>query len=437
MDKKSLLLAVMFLCTTFGWGIEPLKIDEIQWYTPDLYKKPPKSGVAYGWNAIDTKWLYMKALAMIAFDYNHFHQDQKNIETVGELESYNRWDIRGARAGVAGSIHFSRPWSYLISGTLNHWSKTFDERNQGKYDILDCMVSIPLWGEYGRIQLGKMKEPVSMERVMGMVFEQTMERPMHLDALLPSRNIGIALLDTLYDGRLRWRIGIFNDWIERDDSSFFENNIVYAGRLTGLPYEDVGKKQLVHIGGSFRYEDVKRGSVRYDVGPENWFVDSWLDTGEIPADATQTANLEITYLNGPLWLASEYTATRVDSPKMDDPFFSGWHVTFNYFLTGEYRGYNYQRGTVRRIIPQENFFGGGWGALELSLRYSTLDLDSKEVHGGKMQITSAGFIWHPMRETQFHIQFSHAELDSFNPANSRSTGGNANIIQLRWLIIVD
>jgi phosphate-selective porin OprO/OprP len=175
------------------------------------------------------------------------------------------------------------------------------------------------------------------------------------------------------------------------------------------------------------------------VGPEQSFVPPWLDTGSFAADASQTLNLEFTWMDGPLWLASEYTTTRVDAPASGDPRFSGYHVALNYFITGEHRGYNHRTGTVRRITPMLDFSDGGWGALELSARYSTLDLDSGTIEGGEMSIVSFGFVWHPRYDLQFHAQWSRAHLDT---PPRQETGeppmqSDTDILQFRVVYILD
>ena len=417
----------------------PIDIDDIEWYTPPQFLKnvPEKPPFPYGWNAIDTEWIYMRAIAMVALDYNSFHQDAESLRHVGNLDEYRRWDVRGARAGVMGTLNFSRPVSYLFTGTINTWTKTYDSSKQDAYDILDATVGIPVWGDDNRLRIGKMKEPIAMERLIGLVFEQTMERPMHEDALLRSRNIGIMFEDMLESRRGTWQIGYFNDWLDTSNG-FMDNDMVYVGRATWLPVDDLkGSRGLVHLGMGLRYMDVRTGSVRYAVGPEDYFLPKWLDTGEIPASDTLTANLEFTWLKGPFWFASEYTGTKVNSEGRD-LWFDGWHASVNWFVTGDERGYDYHKGIVKRILPRKSLLDKGFGALELSARYSTLDLDDGPVHGGKMDVFSAGLIWHPIRETQFHLQWSHAKYTGWD-VETRSEWGRSetDILQFRWLLIID
>jgi len=387
---------------------------------------------AYDWNALNTKWVNMRAATIIALDKSQFFQDDRSLYQVGDMGQYDRVDVRGIRLGAIGTINFDKAWTYAVMLSFNSLRRDFNSDLEDKITLYDAVVGIPVWGEYGRMQIGKMKAPISMERIMGMVFEQAMERPTHLDALLDSRSIGIDFSDMIFDQQFTWKIGVFNNWLDKDDLSFSEANQEVVGRVTAVAYED--EERLLHLGAAYRYVDIREGTVRYEVGPEQWFVDSWVDTGNFAADASHTVNLEMSYLDGPLWLASEYSSTSVDAAQFGNPTFSGYHVSANYFLTGEHRGYNKRKGTVRRITPILDFSNGGWGAVEVSARYSTLDLTDGAIEGGKIDIGSLGLIWHPRRDMQFHMQWSRTRLNSteFVPVKSDS-----DILQFRMVIVID
>ena len=393
---------------------------------------------AYDWNALHTRWINMRAAAIIALDKSQFYQDDKSLNHVGDMSHYDKVDVRGVRLGAIGTINFNKAWTYAVMLSVNSLRRDFDNDVEDKITLYDAVVGIPAWGEYGRMQIGKTKAPISMERIMGMVFEQIMERPTHLDALLDSRSIGIDFSDMIFNQRFTWKIGFFNNWLEEDELSFSEANQELVGRITTVAYEDADKERLLHLGAAYRYVDVREGSTSYAVGPEQWFVEPWLDTGSFPADATATYTLEMSYLDGPLWIASEYTSTSVDSPEFAHPTFNGYHVVANYFLTGEHRGYNKLRGIVRRITPIVDFTKEGWGAVEISARYSSLDLTDKAIEGGNMQITSLGLIWHPQRDTQFHMQWSHVDLDRLNMETGMiPIKSDTDILQFRWVMVID
>ncbi len=410
--------------------------DGTDGYAPMLKNRMDTS--VYDWNALNTKWVNMRALGMIGIDGSSFIQDETSEMHVGDLSSYNVANLRAIRIGAAGTINFERPWVYLISGSLNALNRDFESGVDDKRTLLDLMLSIPLWGDYARMQIGKMKAPISMGRNMGLIFEQVMERPMHLDTLLPSRNVGIGFSDVIFDQRLRYRVGIYNDWLEKSALSVSESNQQYVGRITAVAYEDKEAERLLHLGLGFRYDDVKEGTLQYSARPEEFYVDPWLNTGVFDAQSSSTYNLEFTYLDGPLWLSSEYTATSVDSKQTGDPTFSGYHFGANYFITGEHRGYNYRLGQVRRVIPLFSVTDRGVGAVELSIRHSYMDLNDGAISGGEMDINALGAIWHPRRDIQLHAQYSRANLhnDNMNPPSSVSKS-HTNIIQVRMVILIE
>ncbi len=380
----------------------------------------------------------MRVAALGALDLSHFNQNNGSVMHVGDMSKYDRVDVRGIRFGILGTINFEKPWTYVGMVSLNSLTKDYNSTVTDKFTLYDAMVGIPLWGEYGRMQIGKMKAPISMERIMGMVFEQVMERPTHLDALLDSRSIGIDFSDMIFDQRFTWKIGAFNNWLDKDNLSFWEANQEVVGRVTAVAYEDEKKEHLLHLGAGYRYVDIREGTVQYAVGPEQWFVDPWVDTGNFVAEASHTINLEMSYLDGPLWLASEYTSVSVDAPQFGNPTFSGYHVAANYFLTGEHRGYNKRKGIVRRITPILDFSNGGLGAIEISARYSTLDLTDGAIEGGKIDIGSLGFVWHPRRDTQFHMQWSRTHLSRTDiNSNIVPVKSNSDILQFRMVIVID
>lgn len=392
----------------------------------------------YKWNALETEWVNAYAVIAIAMDRSIFSQGNDSLAHVESLDPFDKGEIRAIRIGAVGTINFERPWTWAIAGASRSWDQGFDTTDDETFTLFDVAIGIPLWGEYARFQIGKMKEPMSLERSMGMTFEQLMERPMHLDALLPARNTGISASDMIFDDRVTWRAGIFNNWIEQDDVSFSEMSNAYVGRVTAVAYEDKEAQRLLHLGAGYRYSDAKLGYVQYRTGPEQSFVGKWVDTGAVIADGTGTTNLEMTYLDGPLWLAAEYTSVAVDSSTIGDPTFGGYHVAANYMLTGEHRGYNKRRAVVRRVIPDSDFTSGGWGAVGLSARYSTLDLSDGLIEGGEMQVSTVGIAWYTQKASQFHLQWSRAHLESYDLATKTiPLQSDTDIVQFRWVYLLD
>jgi len=405
---KKILLLVLLISILFAAprGYHPIFTNE-------------SNATAYDWNAIKSKQINTRALLMAAFDSTYY----KKNTTIPQLEHYTKADIRGVRLGAGGTLNFKRPWLYLISGSINSFAKDFNSSTQDHFTLYDALLDIPLYNRYARMQVGRMKEPISMERLMGMVFEQVMERPMHLETFTTTRSDGISFSNVYFSAHGTFRSGLFSS----------DQNFVWATRATILPYLNIKKHHLIHLGISYRYEKLHNNKISLNVKPEQHFVKPILTTDTILANSDDTWNFEFTYLHNSLWIAAEYTAKYIHTLHNSNLFFYGFHTSFSYFITGEKRGYNKRFGVVRRIRPKIDFNDGGLGALEFAYRYSYINLNDKNTNAGTMDIHSIGAIWHATYGTQLHLQFTRANpkvstLDGVDPLDS---------IQLRFVIIID
>jgi phosphate-selective porin OprO/OprP len=111
---------------------------------------------------------------------------------------------------------------------------------------------------------------------------------------------------------------------------------------------------------------------------------------------------------GPLQVVGEYQTSWVqrDDVTRDtgpDVYFHGGYVYIAYMLTGEHVPYKRTSGTIDRVRPFENFFlvdtchdgcAAGWGAWQVALRYSYLDLTDNDIFGGVEHNTTLGLVWY-------------------------------------------
>jgi phosphate-selective porin OprO/OprP len=384
---------------------------------PPLFSNESDASI-YDWNALQTKWINTRAIVMAAFDSTYY----KDNPDIPQLEHYTKADIRGIRLGAGGTINFQRPWTYIFSGSINSFAKDFNASTDKRVTLYDAVIGIPLNSQFARIKIGRFKEPISMERLMGMVFEQVMERPMHLETFTTTRNDGISFNNLLYDQKITLKSGLF-----------YNDNFNWTTRITFLAYQNPNNHSLIHLGIGYKYEKINKKSISFDVKPEQYFVNPILSTGNIKANSDDTLNLEFTYLKNSLWIASEFSGKYIHRENNSNTFFYGFHTSLSYFLTGEKRGYNKRIGIVRRIRPKVDFNKGGFGAIELAYRYSYINLNDKDIRAGKMDIHSLGAIWHATYGTQLHIQFSRA-----NPKIPfQSTPKPLDSVQFRFVVIID
>jgi len=97
-----------------------------------------------------------------------------------------------------------------------------------------------------------------------------------------------------------------------------------------------------------------------------------------------------------------------------------------YFLTGEHRPYNTETGIFERVRPIRpfSFKGGGWGAWQVGLRYSYLDLNSDfdEIRGGNAQQVGVALNWFLLSSVRLSMNYLYVA-----PLND----GSSSIFQMR------
>jgi phosphate-selective porin OprO and OprP len=343
------------------------------------------------WNRWESKWIDGIFLGALAVDrQNWVSQDSDNEKQVGPLDEFDRGEIRALRFAVAGTINFESPWVYSIAGATNGFTKGFDSSRDDDISWFDWRVDIPMPSQT-TLSIGKQKEPISMERLMGMVFEPMQERAAVSDALLPARNVGIVYSGTGLDSKMSWAVGAFNDWMENSDT-FSEGASQVIGRVTLLPYESAENGMRWHLGAGYRYSNGNEG-FQYFTEPEFNESPLFVDTGFYESDEHNTYQLESALQIGSVWLNGEYINTDVDSTEAGDPTFDGYHVTASWVLTGETRGYKHNSGVFDNYPVAQSVYQGGWGAWELASRWSSTDLSDGIIDGGEMDVWSLGVNW--------------------------------------------
>jgi phosphate-selective porin OprO/OprP len=367
--------------TTAGWMA----------YTPPPMAIPSSYFDNTKWNKWETKYVDGIFLAAGVLDRIHwFDQNNDSQQQVGDLDSFNGGEVRGFRIGAVGTINFRKPWVYTIFGATNAFDKGFESDRQDDFTLFDYRLDIPVF-ENMSLSVGKQKEPISMERIMSMVQLPMQERPSVSDAFLPSRNLGVVLSGTALNQNMSWAGGIFNNFID-SDRSIGNTATQFVGRVTWLPFVSADESNLVHIGAGLRLSNAKQG-IQYLTEPEFNKSPIFVDTGSISASDSSQFNLEATWRKGPYWLAAEYVGTNVDTPALGDRSFDGFHITGSWVFSGEMRPYNKKSGIMGGVPVSRSVYQGGWGAWEVSARYSTLDLTDGLIDGGEMDIWSLGLNW--------------------------------------------
>jgi phosphate-selective porin OprO/OprP len=392
-------------------------------YTPPPIAVPIRYFDSRKWNKFETKPVSGLFIGALLLDRQFWlSQDDNSENQVGDLSDFEGGEIRVLRAGVVGTLNFKRPWRYTVFAGSNTFDKGFDFETTDEFSLFDYRLDIPLPADL-MLSVGKQKEPISMERLMGLAYLPMQERSAVADALLPARNHGVVLSGTAGEW-FTWAAGAFNNWIDSGES-FSDTSNQLVGRVTWVPAVSEDESNLLHLGLGLRHSDAKQ-PVRGRTEPEFNNAPLYVDTEPLSADDMMTYNLEAYWRKGPWWVGFEYIGSNVESPESGDPYFSGYHLTGSWAVTGETRAYRKRSGAFDPLPVARPVNQGGWGALELALRYSRLDLTDGTVDGGEMEILSLGVAWWFTRSTNFSLNYRNISLDR-DDTRGNSSGLNARI----------
>jgi len=380
------------------------------------------------WNRFDTRFISGIAAGAVVLDRQTWlDQDDESQIQFGDLEAFDGGEIRGLRFGGVGTINFDKPWIWTLFGATHAFDQGFDSREDDDFTLYDMRLDMPLW-KNASFSIGKQKEPISMERMMSMVQLPLQERAAVSDALLPARNVGLVMAGTLFNDRMTLAGGAFNNWLDKDQpNSFSDNTTQYVGRATWVPYMSDNESTLLHLGAGVRYSDTKEG---FTLATEPEFNQSpdFISTDSFMADSANTYQAEASLRSGPFWLHGEYIEAQIEAPQLDDPTASGYHVTASWILTGEVRSYNERVGIFGKVPISRTVNQNGWGAWEISTRYSTVDTNDGALFGGEMDIWSAGINWWLSPYFNVNLNYRYITLEDGYGLEGTSQGFNTRVL---------
>jgi len=294
----------------------------------------------------------------------------------------------------------------------------------------------------GYIKIGHMKEPFSIEELISGTDLTFVERSLATVAFAPGRNLGILFHNAVLGDRMTWAVGGF--WNtgslgvgEARDRIADPNGYNLSARITGLLWYEDGGRRLLHLGLAYSHQsrdkDSTNGGVAYRTWPESRLTNNTLvDTGDLITNRAELIDAELAWVHGPLSLQSEYFHAFTGATEGGSLRFWGLYVQTSYFLTGEHRTYNTATGVFSQIKPNNIFhpLKGKWGAWEIAVRLSYLDLNDGNIEGGKELNFTAGLNWYlnPNIRLMFNYIRAHVEDQNTSPPIDN---GYANIFQAR------
>jgi phosphate-selective porin OprO and OprP len=352
-----------------------------------------------------------------------------NRETIAARDLSNGAYFRRARLGVEGAI--ARDFNYRVMIELGGAGV------EGPTRVNDAWISYTGFAPFA-VKLGAFSPPTNMDD--GTTVESTLflERA---SATELSRQLGGA------DGRIglgvrgsgaRWMSALTLTTRTFGDAEVFDSQLAAVGRVGTLLAASPDYNFHAGLSGTWVFQPPDQGSaaaagqrrvVRFRDRPE-LRVDSTrlIDTGSIDADSAYVLGIEAGANWKNWYLQAENFRFGVDRPAGADPSFGGYYVQGSWIVTGETRRYDVASGAFQAPRPFVPFSSAdGFGAWELALRYSHLDLDfraglpdaaaaSDGIRGGIQDIWTLGINWYINPNVRLVFNYMRVDVDRLNPA---------------------
>lgn len=363
------------------------KASDEDWFAaPDTLRAAWKNGLRF--ESSDREF-ELQIGGRLNFDLAWFDADRE----IGEFP--DQAGFRRIWIAFAGRIH---------DRTIYKAELGFEKGTAEPKDVYVGLTELPVLGE---LTIGNQKEPLSLEWLTSAKYLTFMERALPL-ALVPDRQIGVRVANRALDGRLLWSAGVFSNSANGRGST--PENV--SLRIAGIPWLEEKGESLLLVGVSASRRDPALGAARYRERPEANFADRRIvDTGTFSADGAVLLGMEAALVRGPFSLQGEVLRLRTDAPDLGDPVLDGWYVFASWFPTGEHR--EFRDGVATRIRPARSFLDGegGTGALEIALRYSTIDLSDAGLRGGSAHDWTLAANWYLNPVTRVRMNLIRSDPD--------------------------
>ncbi len=423
-------------------------------------------------------------------------EDERTLAPVGLTAFYDNGYLVGTSSDgkfkywLDGRVNLDTAWYSGAENRLPHGSEVRRGRiglkatlfqdwlGEIDLDFADNAVEIKdMWLGYAGfkdsvIRVGNHKAPFGFDSISSSKNISFMERS-YIDAWAPDRLMGVSY--SRWGKQWQASVGVFGqaagDFNDKDSltggGAGTDQGWGMVGRFSYAPLNEKGKVLHLGVAAHQRKPDVAKIATSGADLPDRLNaskilkLDSRAETHVLRAKFLSTGDMkyvdnwvqlggEVAGVFGPVNFQAEYQTTKVNRiptavAVYQDHTFKGYYGQVSWFITGERRPYSAQEGEFGRLIPT-----GRFGALELALRYSTLDLNDETavdaIRGGSAKNITLGLNWHINANHKLMLNFTKVNNDEFAkpgkdwaplPAGTSTTltpvvGDDFNVIALRY-----
>ncbi len=350
----------------------------------------------------------------IQYDIMWIHQDDSLNKY---FDAHNGAELRRARFYTSGTIYKNIKFKLQVDFA---GSKTV---------VKDAYIRLTKLPVVGNIQVGNFKVPFGLTMLTSSKYITDMERPL-ASVFDNDRDLGFMIFNQYFNKRLSVYAGNF--YPSDNTGRYVGNKYNLVFRITGLPVYNVeyGYKVL-HIGASYEYRYQDNKKLLYSFRPEAHLAPVYLKATFDYVKNTNNLNTEFLFIKQTLSFESEFTVSYIKpsaTSTLTNPIYSAfaYYGTISWFITGEHKNYVTSKTTFDRVTPKKNFGqDGGFGAIELSIRYSDVNLNDTDVNGGIMNAITGGINWYLNPAVKIAFNYVYTDVKNI---------GIANIFQMRFQV---
>jgi phosphate-selective porin OprO/OprP len=265
--------------------------------------------------------------------------------------------------------------------------------------------------DFGDFRLGQFKTPVGWEEASSSSATTFLERALPVQAANMGRRIGA---DWSYYGIPNWLL--YAAYFSGGDLNGKNKGHGPAGRVVWNPVNrqpGAGSREesnVIHLGIAASREGrdattdgrgiVSDPAARFRARPEaNLLGTRLVDTGNLAFPGSiDRLGLEAAWIHGPLLVQGEYLTFSADPAGKPSYRGDGFYAQGSWVLTGESRPY--KNGSIGNVRPMNDY-----GAFEVALRYSLVDLNDAPVLGGKEHDWTIGANWYLGQHLKFQANY--------------------------------
>ncbi len=325
----------------------------------------------------------------------------------------------------------------------------FHSPSDGEYkDVYIGFTELP--GNH-TVLIGNQKRPLGLDHLNSSRFNVFIERPLVVEAFNEdARRVGAAAYTYTDDLLYNIRYGIYMLENTTLDGEYVGDSLQMSGnlRIASIPWYDEASGgrgyfhwavsgMLARPDGDVSPFDSNPNEGRFRTRSEVRSDERWLNTGRIRgAQWYEITGLETIFNYGPFQFVAEQQFNWMQRDDVTpgtgpDLFFHGGYFYVAYFLTGEHVPINRKRSVIERTKPFENFFlverlrggtGSGWGAWQVALRLSYLDLTDHDIEGGFGRNVSLGLNWWWTSHSRLQVNVVRGDITDHEPVGGFTEG---------------